>query len=1012
MNQLPPKYNPAFSSDPELLRLFSVRQKYLDLLTEVIRENIGPSNQHILLVGPRGIGKTTLARRLIAAVRQDPVLSERWLPVMFQEEAYEVSTPGEFWLEALARLAEQTGSIETSRIYSQLKTETDEARLRERSLGELLSFSQRLGKRMLLIVENLNMLVGQQLSSQAAWDLRHTLLNERGLMLLATAVSRFEGIDNVGKAWFELFTIYTLPPLTAKECGTLYHSITGGHLPHGQARAIQILTGGNPRLIRILAEFSQKKSFRDLLSDLMHVVDDHTEYFKSQIDSLPPTERKVFVAVLDAWDPVTAQQVARAARINVSKASALLNRLVSRGGVTITEKLGHKRLYQATERLYNIYYLVRKHGHPSARVRAAVHFMTHFYRRAQLVNSTAELAREACNLDAASRGDLLAAYQEILNNPLSADCRSAIIRATPKEFFDFCELPKDVLDSAPAGPNGHSALHKHRGVHDEAYQFISRGEALREKGKYSEAEEMLRRAVALAPDDGHALAHLGALLFMHLDRLGEAKELLERATQLAPRDWWAWLQKGLVAHSVHDDSAAAVAFQTSADLNPSSTLAWHGLSLSLHDLGRYAEAEFPCRKAIETCEKPGNSMLWARFAELLHNHLDRFDEAEEAYKNAIALANPEHEDGWLWVNYAEFLEHQRKRPNEAETYYAKAERCFEGVTKEKPQDGREWNRLGRLYARRPDGRPKAEAAFRKALDADPSDLWNYNSLGELLLSNNQAEDVEALYTSGVESNPNSAPLWYLLSRIRLQLGKPAEAESALAKAVVLNPDEFHLRAELGDLKLEGGRTDEAIEDWRASIAIGGWKSPAWPSLLLADRQSNNISAKEFSDKLMEYVNQSGRSPETLADVSLKIAKTGSDEILPLGEALASELLARRNEVGDAALLCTVFVLERKWTEALGLVPRIFEAAGGEGTEINAAISLSIATAAGGHAKEILEMLGTSTGRGALEPLEIGLKEYLGESPAAPQEIAEVAHDIAEKIKACAESPARLKELFT
>jgi hypothetical protein len=135
-----------------------------------------------------------------------------------------------------------------------------------------------------------------------------------------------------------------------------------------------------------------------------------TEYLKSQIDSLAAIERKVFVAVLDAWDPVTAQQVAKAARISVSKTSALLNRLVARTTVTITEKEGTKRHYQATERLYNIYNLVRKHGHPSARVRAAVRFMTHFYRRDQLVDSTAELAREACNLDPVSRVDLLTAY--------------------------------------------------------------------------------------------------------------------------------------------------------------------------------------------------------------------------------------------------------------------------------------------------------------------------------------------------------------------------------------------------------------------------------------------------------------------------------------------------------------------------------------------------------------------------------------------------------------------------
>ena len=106
MSQLPLKYNPGFADDEDLIRLFVVRQQCLDFILRTIDENNGPSNQHVLVVGPRGSGKTTLVRRVASELRTNSKYNG-WFPVIFAEESYEVSTPGEFWLEALLRLANQ-----------------------------------------------------------------------------------------------------------------------------------------------------------------------------------------------------------------------------------------------------------------------------------------------------------------------------------------------------------------------------------------------------------------------------------------------------------------------------------------------------------------------------------------------------------------------------------------------------------------------------------------------------------------------------------------------------------------------------------------------------------------------------------------------------------------------------------------------------------------------------------------------------------------------------------------
>jgi energy-coupling factor transporter ATP-binding protein EcfA2 len=438
------KYNPGIHGDEELIESFVVRHQALELVLETLRENTDNSNQHLLIVGPRGSGKTTLVRRVAAEVRSDPVLDALWYPLVFAEESYMVSSPGEFWLEALFHLGDQTGNSRWNSAYQELRTESDEGRLRQRALAQLMDFAQETGKRILLVVENLNMLLGEQIDESAGWDLRHPLSNEPRIMLLGTATTRFEEIKNIDKAWFELLSIHELEPLDAEECGALWQAATREAPDANKLRPIQILTGGNPRLLRILAEFATGKSFRELMSQLVHLIDEHTEYFKSHLDNLAPKERKVFVALLDIWDPASAKEVAEAARMSTNQVSTLLNRLVGRGAVQIVHEQGRQKIYQAAERLFNIYYLMRRRGHPSNRVRAAVAFMIQFYEPEDLVRATTQLAHEATTLPQDERHDHYRAFQEIVqgaNNPI---LQAEILQSVPEGFFDSPDIPETV----------------------------------------------------------------------------------------------------------------------------------------------------------------------------------------------------------------------------------------------------------------------------------------------------------------------------------------------------------------------------------------------------------------------------------------------------------------------------------------------------------------------------------------------------------------------------------------
>src|SRR5262249_23472523 len=159
--------------------------------------------------------------------------------------------------------------------------------LYEQALARLMDFADEQGKRLLVIAENLNMLLGEQLSSDDGWVLRHTLQNEHRIMLLATATTRFDEIDSVDKAMYDRFWTYDLRQMNGVECSKLWTSVNGREMDNGRIKPIQILTGGSPRLLSILAAFASGLSFKELMTELEQLVDDHTSYFKSNLESLP-----------------------------------------------------------------------------------------------------------------------------------------------------------------------------------------------------------------------------------------------------------------------------------------------------------------------------------------------------------------------------------------------------------------------------------------------------------------------------------------------------------------------------------------------------------------------------------------------------------------------------------------------------------------------------------------------------------------------------------------------------
>lgn len=445
------KHNPGFLTDEELVDSFCVRTAEFGLLVEALRESTGNSNSHQIVIGPRGSGKTMLLLRVAAEVRRDADLQSAWFPIIFAEESYGIATCGEFWLQCLDHLAYQRprddGATDLRRTLEELRTVQDDRTLADRCLAAILDFADSEGKRVVLFVENLNSMFTDIGDPEVGWQLRKTLQDEPRIFLLGSATGRFNEIDNANRALYELFQVHTLRRLTPEACATLWRFVTGRDIDARVVRSLQILTGGNPRLLVIVAQFGAQLSFRELMKNLLNLVDDHTEYFRSHLESLAPQERRVYVALAILWEPASARQVSVRARIPTSQCSALLGRLVQRGAVLRSGGDRHRREYYLAERMYNIYYLLRASRGTDRVVEALVQFMAAYYSPSELVGIRGRISEEARRVDAPMRDmmqsalDRLAAATGLDGGPIVPEQTPR----TPSEVGDLVERARQLL---------------------------------------------------------------------------------------------------------------------------------------------------------------------------------------------------------------------------------------------------------------------------------------------------------------------------------------------------------------------------------------------------------------------------------------------------------------------------------------------------------------------------------------------------------------------------------------
>lgn len=396
----PALYNPALWSRDEVRTYYVARPKILArFLDDFRREQPGTRPQHRLILGQRGMGKSTLLRRLAIGVEDDAELAAHWLPLNFPEEQYNVATLADFWLNCLDALGdwlEARGDIAEMQALD-AEIERLDRKDGEGALQTLLRLTAKLQRRLLLLVDNIDLIL-ERLKDKD-WALREALQEHPELLLVGASSRALEVTYDYGAAFYDFFRIDELKGLSEDEMRETIVNLArlrgADELIRrldddpGRLRVLHTLTGGNPRTAVLLYGVLLKGIDGDVRSDLEGLLDEVTPLYKARFDELPAQAQQLLDKLALHWDPMSARQAADALGWPVNQASAQLDRLVQAGVVEkVKSGRGKRMAFQVAERFFNIWYLMRA----SRRVRRKLMWLVEFLR---VFFSNEELHRHA-----------------------------------------------------------------------------------------------------------------------------------------------------------------------------------------------------------------------------------------------------------------------------------------------------------------------------------------------------------------------------------------------------------------------------------------------------------------------------------------------------------------------------------------------------------------------------------------------------------------------------------------
>lgn len=774
-------FNPGRLTDEELELAFVARQKLFRFIFEkIIAEQSDEIPQHLLIIGERGMGKSTLLHRLAVELRKAPHY-QIFIPLTFPEEQYNIDRLSKFWLNCLDALADALDrSNPDDVILADLDADIQRWARNGRDIkaaemySYFIGYCQRLQRRPVLLVDNLNLALNA-LKTEEKHALRALLMEKNAPVLVGAGVQVIEETVSYTAPFYDAFQQFRLEKLTFEEAIETLHNLAkitqntyfdqqiAGN--RGRLRALYQLTGGTPRTLTMLYPIIRDGFSENIQTDLEGLMDMATALYKARFEELAPQMQIVLDTVALHWDPIHLEALREITQLDNAQLSPQLKRLQDIGWLHRLDAYGAKgNAYEISERFFNIWYLMRRSTRRRKKeLLCLTKFLGIFYGE-----ELPQMARHALNnpLQHPDHVSLhLALADAVKDKKIARKLRSS----SYKTLLDWAERDTALLNNFAVPEEFVSE--KEKEVFEEARQLM-------QKNEYEAVVEKLKFLIKLNSKKSTYHALLGFIYFS-FKLYNEAEQICQVAIKIDPKDTNVWKLLGvLYQNHLQRYEEAEHAFQKIIELNSRDIGAWGSLGIlyQIH-LQRYAEAEEAYLKAIEFSTKDAD--LWlVNLGGLYQNHLQGYAKAEKAYQKAIEV-NPI--NSLAYYNLGYLYQYKMQRYSDAEYVYQKGIEIS-------PNDFDLWNNLALLYQDHLKRFSEAEHAYQKALEIKPTNANLWYNLGHLYQNYSQRfSEAEQTYKKAIELNPNFAYAWNNLGVLYLyDLHRYAEAEQAYLNTISID----------------------------------------------------------------------------------------------------------------------------------------------------------------------------------------------------------------------------------
>jgi len=639
-------YNPQRQSPEASKALYVVRQKQFNsLLGSITTEKKGSRSQHYLIIGQRGMGKTTLLKRIEVELQEEPY-RKQFIPLLFPEEQYNVKNLATFWLNCLDALA---NSLEAEKYPNEIIAKIDNTikevskktfeTISEEAFRFLMDTCRDLQRRPVLLIDNID-LVFNRLEKSGQHDLR-SVLNENGTpIIIGGGVAITSNVTEYDMPFYDFFQVETLEKLSYEEfvellnnLATVTHSdeIVFKSIQENAARqrALYGLTGGNPRITVMLFRFILKGFANDINTDLEALADEATPLYKAKYEDLSEQQQIVLDAIAMNWHPISLNQLSQATGYVNTQLTTPLSKLKESGWLETTPAYKAKgNAYSICERFFNIWFLMRCSRRHKEGVYCLSRFLERFYEKEELERI----------------------FDNLLQQDICSSKQMLVIMAIYKSEILEPEKRKQHDDNINKALLQHENLREEFGISEESLLekiqtldvnkikdlkltnknlWKEIGESLRWKEQYEKAVVCYSKFLAISPNDEDTWFWKGRCLY-EIQKYEESINCFDKTIDLNQKGSFNWGWKGYVLNELQRFEEAIDCYNKAIELDSDTSWYWSGKGYTLIELKNYEEAVFAYEKS--RLIKPEELLYIFHLTFLYRDKLNEMNKAIEIFK--------------------------------------------------------------------------------------------------------------------------------------------------------------------------------------------------------------------------------------------------------------------------------------------------------------------------------------------------------------------------------------------